>query len=111
MVNEQTEEKEVFAVISQNSGQIDQVTDEELRQMGMGTGLGDGKEDTETRYETMKKALEKDVHSEGRDEYWMDVDRMVNEGLGGGLISNHSGRIDSSIGPIEEDPPHELNNN
>lgn len=95
--------------MSQNPGQIDQVTDEESRRMGMRSELADGKEDTETRYETMKKALEKDVHSEGRDEYWMDVDRMVNEGLGGGLIGNHSGRIDSSIGPIEEDPPHELN--
>lgn len=95
--------------MSQNPGRTDQVTDEESRRLGMRSELTEGQEDTETRYETMKKALEKDVHSEGRDEYWMDVDRMVNEGLGGGRMYNGSGRIDSSIGPIEEDPPHELN--
>lgn len=34
-----------------------------------------------------------DSEHEGRDELFMDIDRMVNEGLGGGVVSEHNGRI------------------
>lgn len=33
---------------------------------------------------------------EGRDEYDMDIDRMVNEGLGGGLVTDQNGLIEGS---------------
>lgn len=33
---------------------------------------------------------------EGREDYFMDIDRMVNEGLGGGQITVHNGWIDAS---------------
>jgi len=33
---------------------------------------------------------------EGRSEYEMDVDRMVNEGLGGGQVTYHNGLIGHS---------------
>lgn len=33
---------------------------------------------------------------EGRKDRFMDIDRMVNEGLGGGTVSMHNGLIDDS---------------
>ncbi|QYR20858.1 hypothetical protein KZ483_24385 [Paenibacillus sp. sptzw28] len=33
---------------------------------------------------------------EGRDDYSMDIDRMVNEGLGGGQVTLHNGMIEES---------------
>ncbi|WP_170318232.1 hypothetical protein [Paenibacillus thalictri] len=33
---------------------------------------------------------------QGREDYFMDVDRMVNEGLGGGNVTLHNGLIDES---------------
>ncbi|MHA6483045.1 hypothetical protein ACX1C1_14195 [Paenibacillus sp. strain BS8-2] len=35
-------------------------------------------------------------HYEGRDAYDMDIDRMVNEGLGGGNVTMHNGLIAES---------------
>lgn len=32
-------------------------------------------------------------YTEGRDQYFMDIDRMVNEGLGGGQVTEHNGLI------------------
>jgi len=37
-----------------------------------------------------------DSCDEGRENNFMDVDRMVNEGLGGGTVSMHNGLIDDS---------------
>ncbi|MFB9328817.1 hypothetical protein ACFFSY_23020 [Paenibacillus aurantiacus] len=37
-----------------------------------------------------------DKMHEGRDDYFMDIDRMVNEGLGGGQVTLHNGYIDES---------------
>lgn len=34
-----------------------------------------------------------DARFEGRNEYDMDVDRMINEGLGGGRVTIHNGLI------------------
>ncbi|REK74655.1 hypothetical protein [Paenibacillus paeoniae] len=35
-------------------------------------------------------------HYEGRDSYDMDIDRMVNEGLGGGQVTLHNGLVAES---------------
>jgi hypothetical protein len=37
-----------------------------------------------------------DAENEGREVYLMDVDRMVNEGLGGGIVSKNNGLIGDS---------------
>ncbi|MGG4034124.1 hypothetical protein ABEV74_10545 [Paenibacillus cisolokensis] len=37
-----------------------------------------------------------DKTAEGRDDYFMDIDRMVNEGLGGGVVTIHNGLIDET---------------
>ncbi|RAP28468.1 hypothetical protein C2W64_04903 [Brevibacillus laterosporus] len=33
---------------------------------------------------------------EGRDKNFMDIDRMVNEGLGGGIVADHNGLIEET---------------
>lgn len=41
---------------------------------------------------------------EGRDTYEMDIDRMVNEGLGGGRVTKDNGLItDTTTDSMEED--------
>lgn len=37
-----------------------------------------------------------DTWHDGRSNYEMDVDRMVNEGLGGGQVTVHNGLIDET---------------
>ncbi|MBP3964802.1 MULTISPECIES: hypothetical protein [Paenibacillus] len=37
-----------------------------------------------------------DKQHEGRDDYFMDIDRMVNEGLGGGQVTLNNGLIAES---------------
>ncbi|WP_127588478.1 hypothetical protein [Paenibacillus koleovorans] len=37
-----------------------------------------------------------DTTDEGRKEYFMDIDRMINEGLGGGTVSMHNGLIEET---------------
>lgn len=51
---------------------------------------------------------EKESQNEGRDDFFMDVDRMINEGLGGGTVSlNQGGLIEDSRELEKEDPPAE----
>lgn len=53
-------------------------------------------------------AKEKDSNYEGRDEYFMDIDRMVNEGLGGGRVTYndyHTGLIEEAIDLVKEERP------
>ncbi|TKI58651.1 hypothetical protein E8L90_26440 [Brevibacillus antibioticus] len=38
----------------------------------------------------------RDKCHEGRDCYDMDIDRMVNEGLGGGVVSDQNGLIEET---------------
>ncbi|MDF2683893.1 MAG: hypothetical protein K0R47_5083 [Brevibacillus sp.] len=38
----------------------------------------------------------RDNYTEGRDAYDMDIDRMVNEGLGGGQVSDQNGLIEET---------------
>jgi hypothetical protein len=33
---------------------------------------------------------------EGREDHFMDIDRMINEGLGGGNVTPHNGLIEES---------------
>lgn len=43
---------------------------------------------------------------EGKDAYDMDIDRMINEGLGGGNVTLHNGLItESTTDWIERDTP------
>ncbi|MBH5319155.1 hypothetical protein I6N90_15210 [Paenibacillus sp. GSMTC-2017] len=52
--------------------------------------------------EQLQKA-EAEPHNEGRDEFDMDIDRMVNEGLGGGNVTLHNGLIaESTTDTMEE---------
>lgn len=49
----------------------------------------------------------RDRTDEGREEYFMDIDRMINEGLGGGRVDiNETGIIEQSHDFIKEDPPN-----
>ena len=38
----------------------------------------------------------RDAKYEGRDAYDMDIDRMINEGLGGGTVSDQNGLIEET---------------
>jgi hypothetical protein len=46
----------------------------------------------------------RDSWDDGRSEYFMDVDRMVNEGLGGGTVTINNGLIDDSTTDTMEHP-------
>ena len=50
-----------------------------------------------------------DSKNEGRDNYFMDIDRMVNEGLGGGIVSMQNGLIDESTTDTMNDPESAAN--
>lgn len=53
-----------------------------------------------------KKQLLEDALFDGRDEFDMDVDRMINEGLGGGQVTIHNGLItESTTDYMERDTP------
>lgn len=53
-----------------------------------------------------KEELPEDASLDGRDEYDMDVDRMINEGLGGGQVTMHNGLItESTTDYMERDTP------
>jgi len=43
-----------------------------------------------------KQHKDKDGTHQGRDDYYMDIDRMINEGLGGGQVTVHNGLIEES---------------
>jgi len=45
-----------------------------------------------------------DPYVEGRDDYFMDIDRMVNEGLGGGMVTMHNGLIEETTTDTMDDP-------
>ncbi|WP_280772045.1 hypothetical protein [Salipaludibacillus daqingensis] len=48
--------------------------------------------------------------NEGKEKYFIDVDRMINEGLGGGTVSmrENSGKIEAARELEKEEPPHEV---
>lgn len=45
---------------------------------------------------TDKKPVNSDSLNESRDDAFMDIDRMVNEGLGGGIVSDQNGLIEET---------------
>lgn len=47
---------------------------------------------------------EKEMNKEGRDDHFMDVDRMINEGLGGGNVTMHNGYIGASATDVMNEP-------
>jgi hypothetical protein len=45
-----------------------------------------------------------DLKYEGREDHFMDIDRMINEGLGGGNVTPHNGLIEeTTTDTMEED--------
>ncbi|GEM_PF-2729990 len=46
----------------------------------------------------------RDSHYESRDDAFMDVDRMVNEGLGGGIVSKQNGLIEETTTDTMDEP-------
>ncbi|MCM2676688.1 hypothetical protein [Alkalicoccobacillus plakortidis] len=54
----------------------------------------------------MEKSKQQKESDQGKDKYFMDVDRMINEGLGGGKIAgHHAGNIEEARELEEEEPP------
>lgn len=51
-----------------------------------------------------KKRTKEDAPSEGRDKYFMDIDRMVSEGLGGGQVTEDNGLISQSTTDTMDNP-------
>lgn len=45
-----------------------------------------------------------DKVNEGKDDHFMDIDRMINEGLGGGNVTMHNGLIESSTTDTMDHP-------
>jgi len=45
-----------------------------------------------------------DAANQGRDDYFMDIDRMVNEGLGGGYVTVNNGLIEESTTDTMDHP-------
>ena len=44
----------------------------------------------------MAEQTRTDADYQGQDDYFMDIDRMVSEGLGGGLVTMHNGLIEET---------------
>ena len=57
-----------------------------------------------------KKATEKGVDYEGRDELYLDIDRMINEGMSGGTVHYRENitNIEEARDLEKEDPQHEI---
>ncbi|WP_370576327.1 hypothetical protein [Neobacillus niacini] len=53
----------------------------------------------------------KDLQYEGKDKVYLDIDRMINEGMSGGSVhSRHdSTNIEEARNLTEEDPPSQSN--
>ncbi|EKN70484.1 hypothetical protein M670_04104 [Schinkia azotoformans MEV2011] len=62
------------------------------------------------REQEIKNLMEKDSKYEGRDRYFLDVDRMINEGMAGGTIINREDnpQIGEARSFEKEEPPLEL---
>lgn len=55
-----------------------------------------------------RKSIKPDLNYEGRDETYLDIDRMINEGLSGGSvhIREDAANIEEARDLTEEEPPH-----
>ncbi|HHY21896.1 MAG TPA: hypothetical protein GX525_08465 [Bacilli bacterium] len=58
----------------------------------------------------MDKKREQEPYHKDRSEYFMDVDRMINEGLAGGTVHNcyDCEQIEEARELEREDPPHRV---
>lgn len=54
-----------------------------------------------------EKEIMKDIHHEGRDKVFLDIDRMINEGLSGGSVHSRGEvtNIEEARDLVQEDPP------
>ncbi|MFC5464738.1 hypothetical protein [Lederbergia graminis] len=57
-----------------------------------------------------KREFLPDVDNEGRDRLYVDVDRMINEGMSGGYVfmREDSTNIEEATDFFPEDPPEEI---
>ncbi|GGA44355.1 hypothetical protein GCM10007416_16880 [Kroppenstedtia guangzhouensis] len=62
---------------------------------------------SKTKQTVVPEAQEKDLDFEGKDEAWLDVDRMINEGLGSGHVGDWTGKIEESRPLKDEEPTRE----
>ncbi|WP_264736776.1 hypothetical protein [Cytobacillus firmus] len=55
-----------------------------------------------------KRQVSEDVNYEGRDKTYMDIDRIINEGLSGGSVHGRGDEvnIEQARELHEEEPPH-----
>lgn len=60
----------------------------------------------------MEKKERDDLQHEGRDQAFMDVDRMINEGLSGGSVHYRyeMANIEESRDLVQEEPPYDCKN-
>lgn len=61
-------------------------------------------EEDEAAALTTEQSSATDTHHQGREDYFMDIDRMVNEGLGGGYVSLKNGLIEESTTDTMDHP-------
>lgn len=54
------------------------------------------------------EAIKQDINYEGKDKAYLDIDRMINEGLSGGSVHmrENSTNIEEARDLVEEEPPH-----
>ncbi|MEI7026479.1 hypothetical protein [Paenibacillus sp. y28] len=50
------------------------------------------------------EVFQNDADHQGREDAFMDIDRMINEGLGGGQVTVHNGYIGDSTTDTMGDP-------
>ncbi|KAB2337108.1 hypothetical protein F7731_05645 [Cytobacillus depressus] len=55
-----------------------------------------------------QKNAQEDLHHEGRDKVYLDIDRMINEGMSGGSVHmrEETTNIEEARDLHEEDPPY-----
>jgi hypothetical protein len=58
-----------------------------------------------------RKATQPDLINDGKDKAFLDIDRMINEGLSGGTVHMRDGttNIEEARELEKEEPPHRIN--
>ena len=51
-----------------------------------------------------KRFINHDEDHQNREDHFMDIDRMVNEGLGGGQVTEHNGLIEETTTNTMDEP-------
>lgn len=54
------------------------------------------------------EAVKQDLNYEGKDKAYLDIDRMINEGMSGGSVHmrEDTTNIEEARDLVEEEPPH-----